>query len=252
MDRRTFKLPFTRKRVPDWDCPSCNKGLLRIDGESFRVEEQAASRDHSDYAWEPDWVEYTYSCLLRCTNDKCLEAVSNVGRGTVDWEHGEDEDGHQFQDWDDRFLPLYFNPPLRLINIPSSCPVDVSEPLEESFRLAFASPGAAANAIRTAIEQVLTDLKIKRFVSTKGKRRYLGLHERIGLLPAKHAELKDLMYAINWLGNAGSHAQRNIILDDVFDAYELTEHVLQEIYAAKRKKLRKIARSVNQRRGPAK
>ena len=36
------------------------------------------------------------------------------------------------------------------------------------------------------------------------------------------------------------------------DAYELTEHILQEIYEPKLKKLKDIAKKVNKKKGPAK
>ncbi len=39
-------------------------------------------------------------------------------------------------------------------------------------------------------------------------------------------------------------------MDDVMDAYELTEHVLQEIYEPRIKKLKAIAKKVNKKKGP--
>ncbi|MGB3133805.1 MAG: DUF4145 domain-containing protein, partial [Candidatus Macondimonas sp.] len=85
------------------------------------------------------------------------------------------------------------------------------------------------------------------------KRRFISLHQRIALLPPKYAHLKDLILAIKWLGNAGSHdGGSEVTLDDVMDSYELTEHILQEVYAPKLEKLQKIAKNVNKKKGPAK
>ena len=96
-------------------------------------------------------------------------------------------------------------------------------------------------------------MKIRRFNLVSGKRRFVSLHERISLLPAKFAHLKDLIVAIKWLGNAGSHDDgTDVTLDDVMDSYELTEHILQEVYAPKLTKLHKLAKKVNKKKGPVK
>lgn len=42
-------------------------------------EERRDSRDHSHEAWEPEWIQYVYSCLLVCSNDQCKEVVASSG-----------------------------------------------------------------------------------------------------------------------------------------------------------------------------
>jgi Domain of unknown function (DUF4145) len=252
MDRKALKIPFTKGRAPDWMCPTCGKGVLRIKDESFHMDERAESRDHSHDAWEPEWITYVYSCLLYCTNDKCKEVIASSGSGSVDWSVSEDEHGEPEQICEDHFWPKYFDPPLRLIVIPPACPESVSGPVEESFRLFFASPSAAANSIRVSIEQLLTELKIRRFNRVKGKLRFVSLHQRIALLPTQYSEIKDLILAIKWLGNSGSHSRDSVKLDDVMDAYEFLEHILEEIFGKKAKKLKALAKKVNTRKGPVK
>lgn len=253
MDRRALKLPFTLDSAPDWMCPACEKAPLRILKESFVKDERSFSRDHSHEAWEPDWIEYVYSCILICSNDQCKEAVASSGTGSVDWDVEEDEHGTPQQVYGDHFRPKFFQPHLRIFGIPEGCPDSVSKPLEDSFALFFAAPHAASNNVRIAIEALLTELKIRRFVSGGGRRRFISLHQRIALLPEKYAHLKDLILAIKWLGNAGSHdSGTEVSLDDVMDSYELTEHILQEVYAPKLKKLHKLAKKVNKQKGPSK
>jgi hypothetical protein len=101
----------------------------------------------------------------------------------------------------------------------------IVEPLNESFKLFFSAPSAASNSVRVAIEELLTELKVKRFNLVSKKRRMISLHQRIGLLPAKYVELKEMLTAIKWIGNAGSHGGEQLSHDDVLDAFELTEHV---------------------------
>lgn len=108
MDRKILKRPFTKDRAPDWICPNCEKGVLRIKAETFHYDERSFSRDHSHDAWEPEWIEYVFSCFLYCTNDKCKEAVSCSGVGSVDWSVQEDMHGVPEQVYEDYFQPKYF------------------------------------------------------------------------------------------------------------------------------------------------
>lgn len=252
MDRKALKRKFTIERAPEWNCPKCEKGILKLKKETFAQEEPNHSRNHQHDAWEPEWIEYVYSCLFYCSNTSCREVVASTGTGGVDWDVDYDEHGNQEQVWSDYFRPKFFEPPLKIITIPTDCPESVKTPLIESFRLLFSSPSASANNIRIALEHLLNELKITRYKLVAGKRRIVSLHERISKIPAKYDELKDLMLAVKWLGNAGSHDNDSMTLDDVFDAYEMTEHVLHEIYETKKKKLKALAKMVNKKKGPTK
>ena len=258
MNRELFKLPFTLDEVPDWICPSCEKGILRVKRESFLKEESKESRENSHdpyFGFISHEVHYVYICLLICSNDKCREVITNTGIGFIDirstWI---DEEGECYEDESDFFRPKYFQPPLKLIKIPADCPKTVQIPLHESFELFFSSPSSAANRVRISLENLLTELKVERFSTKKeGGRKLLSLHERIELLPEQYTHFKDVIFAIKWLGNAGSHSNDEISSDDVMDAYDLIEHVLEEIYEqkGKRERLQLIARKVNEKKGPA-
>ncbi|KWF02164.1 hypothetical protein WL80_28890 [Burkholderia ubonensis] len=116
----------------------------------------------------------------------------------------------------------------------------------------FADAGAALNCARTAVEALLTALGIKRFTLANGKKRPINLHQRIQLMPPKYQEQKDLLLAVKWLGNAGSHSGHEPTMADVRVAYDLLEHALSEIYESKGKKLKAVASKVNKKKGPAK
>ena len=252
MDRKALKLPFTRKRSNDWVCPSCGKGILRIKADTFHQAEKHSSRDHSFVAWDPEWIQYVFSCMLVCTNDQCKEVVSCSGVGHVKEQGYTERDGQFDFQYEDLFHPTYFTPHLKLINIPEGCPETVSKPLNESFAIFFSSPGAASNNVRITIEELLTDLNVRRFDMVQNKRQFTSLHRRVNLLPSKHADLKQMLLAIKWLGNAGSHGNGEISIDDVMDSYELMDHVLHEIYASKTKHLAALAKKVNKNKGPVK
>lgn len=253
MDRKLFKLPFRQDSSPDWECPNCSKGLLRIKKGTFFSEELSESKKaHAHEAWDPDWISSTYSCLLECTNNNCKEAVANSGMGFVDWDIIEDHDGNPDQVYGDYFRPLFFYPHLKILSLPGETPLDVSEALNESFKLFFCNPASASNHVRAAVESLLTELKVKRYEKRNGKRHVINLHRRISLLPAKHSDLKDLLYAVKWLGNAGSHTGGKLTIDDVMDAYEIIEHILCEIYDNNALKVKALAKKVNKAKGPKK
>lgn len=250
MDRQLLKAHFTEKSPPDWICPSCRKSVLRIKPGSFQKEETKSSREAHDHeAWDPEWVRYTYSCLLVCSNDSCKEVVASAGRGSVDYDVTFDRNGEPDYEYADFFQPLFFHPFLNLFDIPANCPALVQEELEASFGLFFSSPSAALNAARSAVEALVTHLGVKRFQIQNSKRRPISLHSRINLLTAQHAHIKELLLAIKWLGNAGSHPGAATSTDDVLDAYELIEHVLIELFVGKSKAMKALAKKVNKRKG---
>ena len=54
-----------------------------------------------------------------------------------------------------------------------------------------------------------------------------------------------------WLGNAGSHSNHEVTLDDVMDAYEMMEAVLTQLYEPKGDSVKKLVKEINKKKGPA-
>ncbi|CAM2789336.1 DUF4145 domain-containing protein [Janthinobacterium lividum] len=253
MDRTSFHLPFTEQHVPKWPCPTCRNGHLTLAPKTLSYKQTFESSQDQDHEyWEPDWVRYVFSCLFTCSNADCKQAITCCGDGRVNYFEFEDDEHGWRQTTDDVFTPKYFNPPLVLMDIPANCPAEVTANLTKSFALYFADPGAALNCARAAVEALLTALGIKRFTIAKGKRRLIFLHQRIPLLPKKYEELKEMLLAVKWLGNAGSHDGDKLNSGDVRTTYDLLEHALSEIYEGKGKKLKAIAKKVNKKKGPLK
>lgn len=251
MDRTPYQLPFSTDRIPAWLCPVCRAGHLILDEKHLLKSETAESaREHEHEAWEPNWIRYVFSCIFRCSNPKCKEPIACSGVGRVDIIEYEDEEFGWVQSTDDRFTPQYFQPALVLIDIPAKCPTEVCSHLAQSFALFYADPGASMNCARAAVEALLTDLGIKRFAVANGKRKPISLHQRIQSLTIKYKDLVDLLLAVKWLGNAGSHDGDKPTGADVRIMYDLLEHVLSEIYEGKGKQLKAIAKKVNKKKGP--
>jgi len=251
MERRVFKLPFTKSNVSKYQCPTCSKGFLKIQEDAFYQREtksSLANHDHPEFGHE--WVEYIYSCIFECTNTACKEVVSSSGTGWVEEDYFYNEEGIPDRDYEDYFRPQIFVPHLKAFDFPSGTPEDVENEINKSFSLIFLDPASSANHIRVALEHLLTHLKIKRFNRSGGKRHFLSLHKRIELLPQKYDQIKDIFLAVKWLGNAGSHSNHEVTLDDVLDSYELTVELLDEIFSKKRTRAKSLAKKINKKKGP--
>ncbi len=253
MDRKLFKLPFRENGITKFPCPSCNNGVLKVKKDTFHSEETKASlRAHNHPEWGPEEIDYIYSTLFECSNSACKDTVSSSGKGYVEQDWYYDDEGSTQVDYDNEYIPKIFCPSLKFFQLPKNIPVVIGHEIYTSFSLFFCDPSSSSNHIRTALENLLTYLKIKRYSTSNGKRNFLSLHNRIALLPNKYDHVKDIFFAIKWLGNAGSHSQHTITKDDVLDAYELMEELLVEIFANKRNQAKSLAKKINKRKGPKK
>lgn len=251
MDRTIFKLPFTKDGTTRYQCPSCSNGYLNVVDDLFSEKETKRSRDmHGHPEWGPEYFETVYSGVLVCSNTSCKEVVSSSGHGWDEEEYFYDDEGFPDRDYVRYYKPKIFYPHLRPFPIPKDTPDNVVSEIEKSFSLVFSDPSSSANHIRVALEHLLTHMKIKRFSTNNGRRTFLSLHKRIDLLPRKYSEIKDIFLAVKWLGNAGSHSNHSVTLDDVLDSYELTIELLDEIFSKKRKNAKSLAKKINKKKGP--
>lgn len=123
-------------------------------------------------------------------------------------------------------------PALPLIVPDDRFPESVVRMANEASSVLWTDPSSAANRVRSAVEELLTLQKVPRTVTKNGKRTRLSLDARIAKFKAarsKHAEASDLLKAIKWIGNDGSHG-RALTAPQVIEAAELLEHALKQIY----------------------
>jgi hypothetical protein len=251
MDRTIYKQSFRESSLPPWQCPTCPAGTLHLVKGTFRSDETATSRNAKPHpAWEPEWMQYTYSCHLQCGNVSCGEIVCSTGDGHFSADGGEDEYGYRLPGNTVFYQPKYFWPHLQIINLPDQTPDPVADELNQSFELFFCNPASSANHVRIALENLLSNLGVKRFTTKNGKRHPLALHHRVDLLPTKYDEVRKLCVAIKWLGNSGSHAGDTMTMDDVMDVYDLIDPVLRHTYDTGLKFAKKLASGINKRKGP--
>ena len=250
MDRKLLKIQFTKDRIPAWFCPTCRSGVLHLKKDSFKYHQSADSKKSQNHPeWDLEWIENVYSLILECSNKSCGEIVSSCGIGFVSMEFDYDpHTGNTDQSYINTFIPKYFYPPLRLFDYTEELVEDVKNEFKQSFELFYCNPPSSANHIRIALEKLLNHFKIKRYEIKKGKKRFLSLHKRIEITSNKFPSLREHFLALKWLGNAGSHSNLNISIDDVMDSYEIFEFVLNELF--RNKSIKKLVRQINKKKGP--
>jgi hypothetical protein len=119
-----------------------------------------------------------------------------------------------------------------------------SRNIESAFTLFWVDASAWGTRLRSAIESLLDQIKVKRFtVNAKGRRIQLTTHARLTLLAknaSKHASTADTLLAIKWIGNEGSHAG-SLTRDDVLDGFDLLDHALDQVFNTRAVERAKLA-----------
>ncbi|MGP5549553.1 DUF4145 domain-containing protein [Psychrobacter namhaensis] len=251
IDKELLTSYFTTNQSTYWPCSTCSNGYLLINEDTFFSKETSVSqKGHPIYETEPESVRFVYSCIFRCSNKNCNEQFASSGHGCLEWDTEEDNNGIPQPIYSPCFEPYYFYPALKIIDIPKNVPDDIINQLNKSFELFFSSPSAAINHARSALELILSRLKVpKTTINKKNEIVNISLHDRIVKLAKQNSELKELLLAIKWIGNEGSHPEKRLTKNDVIDLYEILEHVLSELFENKSKSILAKAKKINKAKG---
>lgn len=245
-----LKSSFADNKIPDWICPHCKIGVLKLD--NFKAKETALSKSwHSHEDWEPEFIRYTFSGSLIC--DKCEEFVAFLGNGNEEFAHYYDQYSNDYIEENySSYSPKYFYPTLQLFDLNKNCPDEIEDVINESFALFWNDLTSCANKIRVSLELLMDEFKVKKsFINNKRKRQKLTLHKRIEEFKSIQPEIADYLLAIKWIGNAGSHIGK-LEKIDILETYELLELSLNKLFDDTEKKLKKIAQEINKRKGKIK
>jgi hypothetical protein len=203
---------------------------------------------HSHDAWEPDWIENRFVALMTCSLASCGEVAAVSGTSPSDffedYEHG-------FQELINLFEPRSIDPCPMPILVPKATPEAVKDAIWQAAAVTWSNDEAGANKIRSAVERLLDAKKVKKTATKSGKRTRLNLHDRIVQFHKIDPENADILLAIKWLGNTGSHALE-LSRDDVLDAFDMLELVLENLYGKTKQMILKKVAAVNKNKGPAK
>jgi Domain of unknown function (DUF4145) len=234
---------FTKQKTPPWPCPTCHHGNLKLVANSlFEYESIECRRSRSEAEWDMPAYDGVFCCVLRCTNDTCMEhvAVSGLSEGSQEAEHG---------NYVVCLVPRMFTPALHIVSIPEECPPTVANEFQEAFRLYWSDLAGGLNHIRKAVELIMDHLKIKKLQKDKkGKFERLTLHKRIALFRSKNPALADRLEAVKWLGNAGSHPAV-VSHDTFFNACDLLEDFIHSHFEKRGNRIVALTKKVIKRKG---
>lgn len=231
---------FPKSMWPALPCGACAIGHLRP-SDLLTIDESERYRDHPE--WEPDWVRGYFTARGTCTNSGCGHPAALAGQMQLE----RATDGHYWDgaSWEEHLKLGYVDPPLRILRVPDRCPLPVKDTIASASRVLWVDPASAANRLRSAVEQLLSSLGVRKLDSS---RKRLSAHQRIVILGDKRPEAATALEAVKWIGNVGSHTQE-LSVRDVVQGISLLEHALTLLYDTSAQERARLAKQVIKRRG---
>jgi len=254
-DTRTiWKNSFSTTAVPEWTCPTCEKGVLQALKKDYTVVESPSSKEARQHeAWEPEWISGHFTGLLKCSNEVCADRIVIVGEMSMteepDYEDEYEGSGYGFKVVE-VLSPTYFFPHLKIFQIHTDVPDEIKDAINNSFKLYWVDTASCANKIRVVIELIMDEQKIQSTYIERRKRKIYSLHKRIEFFKVKKPDEGDLFMAIKWIGNSGSHKNEDLTKDDLLDAYEILSHVTSKLYEKTTKRIKQMTKKINKRKKP--
>lgn len=115
--------------------------------------------------------------FLQFNCPECAEGMLLVGEATDDeYHHFDEHAGEEERGQLEVVYPKYLYPPVNLINVPQTAPASIRQALDEAAELFWVSGQAAANALRKAVECLMTAHGILGYDADDN---FVPLHRRI-------------------------------------------------------------------------
>jgi hypothetical protein len=252
LTRTIWKNSFTVENLPAWVCPTCNKCTLKGVKKDIKMLECASSKAaRTEDGWDPEWVSGNFTGTLKCDNTFCAENVIVTGRMFVEAGQYYDEQNESWNiEYTENLYPEFFLPAIRIFQIHKDVPEEICKIINDSFKLFWIDPSSCGNKIRMVIELIMDDQKIPKTYITGSRRKGYSLHNRIELFKSSKHDEAELLMAIKWIGNSGSHSNEQLSKDDILDAYEILEHVTFTLYEKDSRRIKKLSKTINKQKKP--
>jgi hypothetical protein len=244
LSKLLLKESFRTDEFPSLPCPSCGASLKFEHKELLTGEESQSAALFEAGAIEYEDRRGVCSGLLRCVSPACGESVAFCGSS-----YYQKDDSRGLEYVAQCLVPNHFVPPLKIIAYPDKTPQPIAEELEASFSLFWANPSAAGNALRIAVERLMDYENVPQFpAKTRTETKRLHLHNRINDYYGKtNPERANLLLAIKWIGNAGSHKSK-MTRQAMLNGYRIFEQVLMEMFSD-RKSISRLAKKIVRTKG---
>ncbi len=239
--------PF--EQWPELQCPRCRRSVLEPNIQSSESISSIEAR-LGDAVWD-GWTEGHFFGTLSCARTPCGNKYVVAGN----WSSRSPDLPEQDDFLDDPHLAgssvRHILPPLPVMPFPDKTPDDVRILVQSASSVLLSDTSAAANRMRSAVESLLDARKVRRLPpGRRGAKYRLSTDRRIKEFSVENNEVADLLMAIKWIGNAGSHESRPLSLSVVLDGIELFAHAIHLLYDDTPQALQRRAARINRRRGP--
>lgn len=222
------------KAWPRPHCPTCRKGYVSWDKPTTN-DNSVSRKNRSHEAWEPEWMSGTMHATGHCENGACEEIITAVGTFRVDLARDRPFDGpyeeYRGPEYSEFFKFQYFNPPLVLLTLSESVPQNVRAAIDRAAAIIFVDPSLAATALRGSVERFLTGEGIP-VQNTKGFHTSLDKRIQAWDEATMNRQVADLLRAVKWIGNDGTHEGEPLTVEDVLHGLEFIELAFHELYVA--------------------
>lgn len=214
IDPNVWVREIQKEKVPKFPCVCGGNYFLIHDGFEFWNSAETDACYNEEWFVVPDHIALYFLMKMKCVS--CGEVAVASGVGRVECY----QDEWHTREYVELFSVKNFFPAPVLISLSAYFPGDVKGIIFDSFPLYWVDAASCANKIRLAMEVLLGGKPF--FIEKRGT-----LHERINKI--SDVKWKDLLMAIKWLGNTGSH-ENEVEKADLLSAYELILHLDDELF----------------------
>ncbi len=244
MNRKIWlKRNFNNKNPKHFPCPKCNVGILELKDIMTNI---TPTGKHMDYHNYQQGIEYLFSGILQCKNSDCKELITVCGKCLKNIVYDKKlPDGQIVEDRISDYFPKYFYPNLKLFNLSEQIPDNVAKQINLSFSNYFDDLSSCANRLRHSIELILNDLKAPKWKKCNNGKifKFNNLHQRIEHFGKRNKNIANHLLALKIIGNEGSHIG-NLQTDDIIDAYEILEQLIEITYIKNTKRIADLANEI--------
>ncbi|MEV0683187.1 DUF4145 domain-containing protein [Nocardia sp. NPDC050378] len=225
---------FRTNNWPVLPCPACSKGRLRAEDKNIQSEQSP-----STYGWEhaddgdPTDIRGLFHGLLYCSDGYCREQVVVVGDYAVQRDLVDDN-------LDNYYRVRMIHPPVEVVEVPESVPTSIRQTLVRAAGVAWRDPSAGIGLLRQSVERLMDERQISASRPSGGFR---PLHERITEFRSVEPDVADLLEAVKWVGNEGTHPG-GLETSDFVEAALLVELALNILYRTDTSALQARARRI--------
>lgn len=208
-------------------CPTCQSGHVGFSAPSESP--NFMTPEEQEYL-DPEWITGTFTIQGHCENPGCQQTVHGTGDYIV---------GTAQKSWrdDDIYYSSYYtvthvHPPILMMPAPKAATDQVKDAIVRASRVLFADPGLAATALRATVEVFLTTQNIE---STGPTGEFRSAHARIrewGDADPSRPQLAGLLFAVKWLGNAGTHEVSDLNVKQVLDGAKVLNEAFHRLFTA--------------------